>query len=917
MNRFARRHRSTKVPNVKLRPAPARSTESPALEESIVARYGRPRRDGDPDDDDDDDDSGPLIGCVLCMSGLAEEKVCSSVFLLFFSDIFSFKGQLCEIATSMGAVVEANLTESATHLIARTPGSEKYVSALKVGIPIMKPSWLYELRSHWTQAKKLDFEDVRASFKQGLRADTTLQIQDRCRLGTFENLTVGMAGITDKQKRHDMRSTIESHSGSAPIAFKLDGSYTHLLCGDTKSSQTLDVVYKYRRRAERFLRRGENPPDGEPGGTEMNAAIAIKLVRAEWMEDCVQVGGCLPERHYLIHEPVLTQEQRKEAIERILREQKDRWTVIRSKIRAVRQQTSGKRKEVDTDGDPSLGPRKAARRSKVEIGSLIKQITQHPLASQAEPLDSRPQQVSLRGRDSGCDVDAGEQRKNVALQEKGDTTFVAHEETIALQTPNEELEEDERAGLGDVREKSLADISFRVDLGTDAKNEAVQRSLHKHGVHKLMSPEDPQHAHFHVMPLSALSTRTKSAHLGIPVTHFFIERCLLEQRIIDVDDSFALQPATCAFPLPGTDSILVALTGLGTNEDGPDRHQVESALLHAGARTESTLKRGSHTHLLVGKLAHLPSSQAKIQKAKKWGIPVVGLDFVKRMYKEGVIFPACPTKQATEQTNGPCGTTNVSLDAAKLSETPNNATVSQPQTSSVTQCEEMAPDSDITHFPVSINRTQSQRSLHEMESLEAGTLAMNTSAHEILALLDSTSPDKSKVQGALKDLRQPSDRRPIKGRRQRPSMRPGFHRSSRTPTSDREGSTAHAEDDNGSTDMDPRLVEQILDKSREEEWHLSSQTAFMENAEVDDASLRVIYDDPAARRERRKMADLIGLAVRKRQQSDVVETDDAPHARIHQGSTPQASPTKKSAPSHTFSPSIKARKQPGTSLSRT
>lgn len=173
MNRSAKRHRSTKVPNVKLRPAPAIASSSKAnerrqqVQEADQEDYAHYRRmekarlcgkarggdkdgnNGEGDDDEesnaeeDDDNVAPLLGCVICMTGAIEEKA-----------------KLIEYATTMGAQIQGNLTEDATHLVAQEPGSEKYNCAIRLGLPILKPEWLKELRACWTKAIDYDFEGV-------------------------------------------------------------------------------------------------------------------------------------------------------------------------------------------------------------------------------------------------------------------------------------------------------------------------------------------------------------------------------------------------------------------------------------------------------------------------------------------------------------------------------------------------------------------------------------------------------------------------------------------------------------------------------------------------------------------------------------------------------------------------------------
>lgn len=99
MNRSAKRHRSTKVPNVKLRPAPVgvsashtRRRQEAEAESEDLAHYRQLRRkkersgkrranesgeedDENDDDYDKDDDRGPLLGCVICITGVVEERV--------------------------------------------------------------------------------------------------------------------------------------------------------------------------------------------------------------------------------------------------------------------------------------------------------------------------------------------------------------------------------------------------------------------------------------------------------------------------------------------------------------------------------------------------------------------------------------------------------------------------------------------------------------------------------------------------------------------------------------------------------------------------------------------------------------------------------------------------------------------------
>lgn len=68
--------------------------------------------------------------------------------------------KLTEYVQLLGGNTQGNLTEDATHLIASEPGSKKYCCALKLGLPIMNPEWIKELRARYTEAIDYDFDGV-------------------------------------------------------------------------------------------------------------------------------------------------------------------------------------------------------------------------------------------------------------------------------------------------------------------------------------------------------------------------------------------------------------------------------------------------------------------------------------------------------------------------------------------------------------------------------------------------------------------------------------------------------------------------------------------------------------------------------------------------------------------------------------
>lgn len=766
------------------------------------------------------------------------------------------------------------------------------------------------------------------------------------RLDTFESLVVALAGVTEPSERTDIRKQLKSGSATTPTTFSLDGSFTHLVCGDIKDSKTMDVVTRFRRKAERFVRRGESvPEDGEPHAIEMKAAMSLRTVWKEWVEDCLAVNGSIDEAYYAVEEPRMTESQRRELKESIMHEREHKKETIRERMEAERRvdgQGEGKRARTEVKETPGLTShdiQRVTKKPKVDISQFVQQMTIPSATADAEPstVSSYPTSGPLEARSLGgdgmrtagdaaspaADLPDGEEREETEEDERqGDVGQEGDDDDDGMV-----LEDDPAAGLQwDMREKSLSSLSFRLDLRNDERNQAAHRALQATGVKEILAADDARPAHFHILPLGKVDVfpGNQSNHLGIAVTHLFVERCLFESRVLHLNESFALQPAVAAFPIEGAEHVRVALTGFTAEED-VDRKQAEIALRSAGIEASSTLKRGFHTHLLLGKEANKSSnSQSKIQKAKEWGIPCVGLDFVNNIYRSGKIEPEVGKLDRSMRPVGQ-GINRGSSVAAVIGET-------QRAERHCSKPSDTADDDHVESQPLAINQQASntlrvsrpwQRSAsgsqalldgeearglsfqharsHLADSLEAGSLAIKTSAEQVMALLSNRS-EVSHPSGSSTSR---------KSRRQPPSRwkerRAGSAVCLRMPS---EGITA----------------EELLDMRQEEEKDrqagMVGQTQAYPASTQEDASMRVTYEDPSSRRERRKIGELIATSVKhlKAQQEDgestrSSSTDVGEDAALLP--TSSLSPVKRrSAPISPFSPSIQARRQPGTRNNR-
>ena len=210
-NRLQRSHRSTKIPNAKLRPPPARPQRTASSTDADDDAHFRALRDrGTTEGAHTHADFfgvPPLHGITLCFTGLSDEKVriCS-------------QRELTAIALQLGGAVETHLTSAVTHLVARRPGSEKYRWAVRFGMHVVTPEWLYAAHDAW------------------LAGDDTIDtetLDQTHRLGAFTGFYIALSGIDDAAERETLAAAIIAEGGDLAPRLVLDGSLTHLCAAST------------------------------------------------------------------------------------------------------------------------------------------------------------------------------------------------------------------------------------------------------------------------------------------------------------------------------------------------------------------------------------------------------------------------------------------------------------------------------------------------------------------------------------------------------------------------------------------------------------------------------------------------------------------------------------------------------------
>ncbi|KAJ3847109.1 hypothetical protein EV368DRAFT_51751 [Lentinula lateritia] len=135
-----RGNKSAKVPGVKLRPAQPGASSSRIYAEidDVRVQDSQAQFDGD-DSTYYDPTPRPFAGVVVCATGITD------------------KPGIFKQAIELGATAINDFTSSVTHLIANEHGSAKYKCALEHKIPILQPSWITESYDIWLHGDDVDF----------------------------------------------------------------------------------------------------------------------------------------------------------------------------------------------------------------------------------------------------------------------------------------------------------------------------------------------------------------------------------------------------------------------------------------------------------------------------------------------------------------------------------------------------------------------------------------------------------------------------------------------------------------------------------------------------------------------------------------------------------------------------------------
>lgn len=117
----------------------------------------------------------------------------------------------------------------------------------------------------------------------------------------------------------------------------------------------------------------------------------------------------------------------------------------------------------------------------------------------------------------------------------------------------------------------------------------------------------------------------------VVVTECWVEACAFEKEVLPPDNHIVFRPLSFPTPLPGADAITVHVTGFGTDSSVFLRRLLKGVgtlpggeqVLITGMNVEKMMVRNVTTHLVMA-----APTGTKFEKAKEWGVAVVGESWV-------------------------------------------------------------------------------------------------------------------------------------------------------------------------------------------------------------------------------------------------------------------------------------------------
>ncbi|KAK4687729.1 DNA replication regulator DPB11, partial [Tremellales sp. Uapishka_1] len=623
-----RNHLSVKIPNVKLRPAPAESKRPKrkqredeglnAMDAEIFERAWENADDEETSTAALKKHTKPWKGIVITFTGVDN------------------KPELSKMAKELCAGVENALTVNVTHVVASGYDSAKYLYAVENHLPVLSPSWIQVSHRRWLMAEDLDVQEDLENYK----------------LLPFIGLTISISGIEPLNKRKQVISLIETHGGI--YKKNLDRTCTHLISALPTFAKPQSEKVKWALSEIEdgsAKKRAGKRPEGED----------LKIVYEEWFWDCIAFEGRWKEDYYDARKPRrkarakpddVTSEKVEEMPEekQEAKEEKEELAVVKKRKRDGLESLVGDIISTTTaKTEPSLPINPASMtnvREQVATRAISLSGPAHDgvlsKTSLSPPTEERPNPSDRSYREPTV-VDPI--RRPSMLHQTKSTSFA--EPSRTLPTPPTSTD---TGAVGPENDRSAPAPPPPVEDATGGQNssffaglrfshciseqsEGLERALVHHGGEVVTEEERGKGEEVDYIVVRLSSTERPSIPFNTErtrlVTECWIEGCCFQQKLLSLEDHLVFQPLPIMTPVLGLKGMSVHISGFPT-ETSVFLRRLLKAL---GGDFAMTLNRKT-SHLVCGS----PTGQ-KYEKGLEWGVQVVQDSWLLAIGRSGMVEP--------------------------------------------------------------------------------------------------------------------------------------------------------------------------------------------------------------------------------------------------------------------------------------
>lgn len=496
------------------------------------------------------------------------------------------KPTLFRKAVELGAQTAQAFTDRVTHLVAKDHGGAKYNCALQLKIPILLSEWITECYEVWLRGDDIDVQES----------------LEKYRLPVFSGVILSISGITDVERRTQINRLLIQQKGVYAKELERPVKVTHLLCsGDDETDKM-----KY---AEKFNQRKE---------------ANIHLVWEEWFWDSLEFGGRFDEEKYQVRRP---RPERKSITE----------PPPSSSPATEPEPTISLPNNADEEEELASINRIPA--VTIKVWQSLLQYRGYEVSSQGRlvrsPTKSRPTKQPVEDRPPSP---TGE---SIITKFRRVNSFAPPKQATG-EIPFARSHSEPAAGPSSAPATSTLFAGIKFCALGEAKSASVKDAIERSGGSLTSEEDDADYILVRLVSGSKFFRSEMDQEQRMKYrTECWLERSVFEEKHCDPEAHVSFTPLGIEVPLPNAEKVLISFSGLDESEAYFTRR-----LVRALGMTLAPVFSRQATHLLC------PSATgAKFNKAREWGVPVVHMGWLTEAVHTGSV-PDVPAFLVTSMNKG-------------------------------------------------------------------------------------------------------------------------------------------------------------------------------------------------------------------------------------------------------------------------